>query len=136
MQGARAPTLAVKFPHAPLQKKKRCRPSGVKSPRSLISLRGILLNTAVQPSGALRKSPRGCGDPGPRNGRPLLVTGQGGLTVGAVPSRGRGEGAKQRSRESLLFFCFSECVTDRRRDLRGLGRARRGPGSGSCNPTL
>lgn len=73
------------------------------SPRSLISLRGIHLNTAMQPSGALRKSPSGCGDPGPRNGRPLLVTGQGGLTVGAVPSRGRGEGAKQRPREREPF---------------------------------
>lgn len=72
-RGRGAPALVVKLnPACPAAKKKKkgWRPSGVKSPRSLISLRGIRFNTAVQPSGASRKSPRGCGDPGPRNGAP------------------------------------------------------------------
>lgn len=90
----------------------------MKSPRCLISLH----STHFNPQELQENSPEDAGTtppppPRPRNGRPLLGVGEGGLTVGLDLSRGRGKDAKsvfstRKETGNILCFCFLESVTD------------------------
>lgn len=138
MQGARAPTLAVKLnPACPAAKKKRMQTIWGEISQESDFPPWHTFQYCCATLRSFEKIPPREQGPWPQKWAP--PAGDGARWAhwrGGPQQRARGRRETDREKESLSFFCFSDCVTDRRRNLRGLGRARRGPEPVPATPSF